>query len=66
MPQLDNDTVVRRVEADRLARSSSAIEGLDARPDDAEVLNPFARGEFDRAEFMRRVSVEFRGGRAHK
>ena len=66
MPQLDNDIVVRRVEAARLAAASSAVEGLDDRPDDAGVLNPFARGEVDRAELMRRVSVEFRGGRAHK
>lgn len=66
MPQPDKDAVVRRVQADRLARASSAIEGLDDRPDDAGVLNPFARGEIGRAEFMRRVSVELKGGRAHK
>ena len=66
MPQLDNGTVVRRVEASRLAGASSAIEGLDDRPDDAGVLYPFARGEVGRAEFMRRVSVECQGGRARK
>ena len=62
MPQLDNDTVARRVEAGRSAGASSAIEGLDDRPDDAGVLNPFARGEIGRAEFMRRVSIELKGG----
>lgn len=66
MRQLDNDTVVRRVEASRLAGASSAIEGLDDRPDDAGVLYPFARGEVGRAELMRQVSVELKGGRAHK
>lgn len=63
--QLDKDTVARRVEALRLARVSSAMEGLYERPDDASALDAFARGEIDRAEFMRRVSARFRGGRAH-
>ena len=64
--QLDKDTVARRVEALRLARVSSAMEGLYERPDDASVLDAFARGEIDRAEFMRRVSVKARPASARR
>lgn len=66
MPQLDKDVVARRVEALRLLRLSSAKEGLHGAARYAAVLDPFARGETERAAFLHRVSVEFRRGRADK
>jgi hypothetical protein len=57
MPQFDEETIARRVEALRLARVDGAMEGLYELPNDAAALDAFARGEIDRAEFMRRVSV---------
>jgi hypothetical protein len=65
MPRVDKDTVARRVEALRLTRVSSVMEGWRERPNDGAGLDAFARGEIDRAQFMCRVSVEFRGRRAH-
>ena len=66
MPQLDKDVVARRVEALCLMRLSSATEGLRSAARHAAMLDPFARGRTERAAFLRRVSVEFRPGRADK
>ena len=61
MPRLDEDTVVRRVEAVRLSRVSIAMDGWHEHPDHAEVLDAFTRGEIDAAELLRQVNVDFRG-----
>lgn len=60
MSPFDAKTVARRVEALRLARVDSAMEGLYEQADDAAALDAFARGKIDRAEFERRISVQQR------
>jgi Antitoxin VbhA len=62
MPQFSKEEIARRIEALRLARASSAMEGLYELPQDAAALDAFARGEIDRAEFMRRVRVRDESG----
>ncbi len=48
------EDIERRVEALRLARVDSQIEGRRAHPDDAKVLDAWARGEIDGDEALRR------------
>jgi hypothetical protein len=56
MAQFSKEEIARRLEGLRLARASSAMEGVRTLPEDAAALDAFARGEIDEAEFMRRVS----------
>jgi hypothetical protein len=60
MPQLDRDTVARRVEAFRLARVSGAMGVLHRGHLRCRDARAFARVGIEGAAFMRRVSVEFR------
>lgn len=60
MPPFDKQVLARRLEALRLARVDSSMEGLQALPEDAAALDAFARGEIQEGEFMRRVSVKYR------
>ena len=55
MAAMDANTKARRLEALRLARISSAMEGLDEHPEDAAALDAYAAGDIDRAELERRV-----------
>jgi hypothetical protein len=48
---MTNDEIRRREEAVRQARHSNAMEGLRELPKDALVLDAYARGEIDAAEF---------------
>ncbi len=57
MPPFDAETKARRLEGLRLARISSAMEGLRTSPEDDAALDAFARGDIDRTEFMRRIRV---------
>jgi hypothetical protein len=61
VPRFSSEEIARRLEGLRLARISSAMEGLYEFPEHAVALDAFARGEIDRAEFMRRVSVDQSG-----
>ncbi len=51
---LSPEAIERRVEALRLARVDSQIEGQRAHPDDAKLLDAWARGEIDGDEVLRR------------
>jgi hypothetical protein len=52
---MTKEEIARRVEGLRLARVSSAMEGLYEYAEDAAALDAYARGEIDRAEFDRRI-----------
>ncbi len=50
---LSQEEIERRMHALELARVDSQIEGQFAHPDDAAVLDAYARGEIDGDEFTR-------------
>lgn len=52
-----NDEIQRRVEAMRQAPHSNAMEGLRELPEDAVVLDAYARGEIDGDEARRRIKA---------
>lgn len=52
---ITEDDIARRIEALRLARVDSLIEGLRAPADDDAVLDTWARGEIDGDEARRRL-----------
>jgi hypothetical protein len=54
---MTKEEIARRIEGLRLARISGAMEGLYEAAEDTAALDAFARGEIDRAEFMRRIGV---------
>ncbi|MDQ1411304.1 MAG: Antitoxin VbhA [Acidobacteriaceae bacterium] len=54
---MTDDEIKRRVEAMCLARHSNAMEGLRELPEDALVLDAFARGEIDGHEARRRIKA---------
>lgn len=54
---LPPEDIERRVEALRLARVNSLIEGLRGEPDGAAVLDEYARGEIEEDEVLRRLDA---------
>ena len=54
---MTNDEIQRRVEAMRQARHSNAMEGLRELPEDAAVLDAYARGEIDGDEARRLIKA---------
>jgi Antitoxin VbhA len=52
---LPTDIIEKRLDALRQARVDSQIEGQRAHPDDAKLLDAFARGEIDGDEVTRRI-----------
>ena len=54
-PPFDDEAQQRRLDALRRARASNAMEGIAEHPDDAKVLEAFARGEIDGEAFDRHI-----------
>lgn len=54
---LSPEDIERRIEALRLARANSLIEGLRGEPDGEAVLDEWARGTIDQDEVMRRLDA---------
>ena len=54
------EEIERRLAALEAARWNNAMEGLYESEDDAVLLDAFARGEIDRAEFDRRIRKNLR------
>ena len=54
-PRYSPDEIARRLAALADARANNAMEGLYEYENDAALLDAFARGEIDRAEFNRRI-----------
>ena len=52
---LSPEEIERRLDALRRARVDSQIEGQRAHPDDAKLLDAYARGEIDGDEVTRRI-----------
>jgi len=52
---MDASDIARRLEFLRLARASSAMEGLRTDPEDAAAQEAYLTGKIDRAEFERRI-----------
>ena len=50
-----SEEIDRRLAALEVARAINAMEGLYESEDDAVLLDPYTRGEIDRAEFDRRI-----------
>ena len=50
-----SEEIDRRLAALEVARAINAMEGLYESEDDAVLLDPYARGAIDRAEFDRRI-----------
>ncbi len=57
---LSPEDLASRAEGIRLARVDALIEGLREHPDDAPVLDAYARGEIDADEVRRRVLARIR------
>jgi hypothetical protein len=55
---MTNDEIERRTEAMRLPRHSNAMEGLREHPEDAAVLDAYARGEIDGDEARRLIKAD--------
>jgi hypothetical protein len=55
MMGLSPEDIERRLDAVRRARVDSQIEGQRAHPDDAKLLDAWARGEIDGDEVRRRA-----------
>lgn len=52
---MDSKTIARRLKALRLVRANNVMEGLYESERDAVLLDAYACGEIDRAEFERRI-----------
>jgi hypothetical protein len=57
---MTDEEIQRRAEALLEARHSNAMEGLRELPEDAVVLDAYARGEIDATEFERRIKANIR------
>jgi hypothetical protein len=55
MAMIDRETLAKRVEALRLARADSLIEGLREHEEGASVLDAWARGDITGDELDRRI-----------
>ena len=59
-PKYSSEEIERRLAALADARANNAMEGLYESEDDAVLLDAYARGEIDRAEFDRRIRTNLR------
>jgi Antitoxin VbhA len=66
MVGLPTDIIEKRIEALRLAYVDSQIEGQHAHPEDAKLLEAFARGEIDGDEVFQRALARIHAVQAER